>query len=477
MTDDSPLDVLRRLRAKIERRKPEAERWGKFYDGEQPLLFASPEFQTYTGGLFDDFADNWCQVVVDAAVERMVPTGFRLPDGQMDRSAMEAWRRSESDVEFGLAALESLVAKRSYAMVWRPGGGDTELTFIHPTRAVVDYEPGRRRVRRYGLVIDTYDEYEIATLMSAPDAYVYRYQRLRAGSGGSVVDGGGEWEPRRVGLARSESAHFPSPLGSEVPLVELPNRSRLLGPPHSDIANVAPLQNAVNTLWSHLMTAADQRALPARVITGQHRPTRDILDDDGEVIGEEDLPIDRLRRDKILWLESEGARIAEFSPADLNGFLDVISAAVQHIAAQTRTPPHYLLGQMVNISGDALAAAESGLVAKVQDKQRFFGAALREVMRLEALAAGDVGRAQLLRTGTVVWRDAQFRSEAQYADALTKYKAIGVPDEALWARIPGVEPDEVARWKEMRTDQAASIVGGDLAGLFGVKDDGDEEPQ
>ncbi len=67
--------------------------------------------------------------------------------------------------------------------------------------------------------------------------------------------------------------------------------------------------------------------------------------------------------------------------------------------------------------------------------------------------------------------DAQFRSEAQYADALTKYKAINVPDERLWEMIPGVSPSEVERWKSMRTDQAAAVVGGDLASMFGTKPD------
>jgi len=207
-------------------------------------------------------------------------------------------------------------------------------------------------------------------------------------------------------------------------------------------------------------------------VLGMDRPTREILDPEtGEVIGEEDLPIDRFRSDRLLWLEREGASIAEFSAADLSNYTRVIEVAVQHIAAQTRTPPHYLLGQMVNVSADALTAAESGLVAKVMELQRYFGAALREVMRVEALVSGDAARAASLALGDVVWRDAQFRSDAQYADALTKFKAINVPDEALWERIPGVTPDEIERWKGMRQDQAAAIVGGDVASLYGVKPD------
>jgi hypothetical protein len=260
-----------------------------------------------------------------------------------------------------------------------------------------------------------------------------------------------------------------NPLGA-VPLVALENRARLRGKPISEIASVAPLQDAVNTLWAHLMTAADERALPARAVLGMDRPTRDILDpENGEVIGEEDLPIDEFRRNRLLWLEREGAQIAEFSAADLTNYTSVIETAVRHIAALTRTPPSYLTGEMVNISADALVASEAGLVAKVQERQRYFGASLRELMRLEAMASGDAVRAEAISMGTVVWRDAQFRSEAQYADALTKYKAINVPDEALWERMPDTGPEEIERWKAMRDDQAAAIVGGNIAGLFGAK--------
>jgi hypothetical protein len=58
-------------------------------------------------------------------------------------------------------------------------------------------------------------------------------------------------------------------------------------------------------------------------------------------------------------------------------------------------------------------------------------------------------------------------------------KSINVPDEALWERIPGVTPDEIERWKTMRNDQAAAIVGGDIAGMFGPKPDTEatDEPE
>ncbi|AKY02152.1 portal protein [Streptomyces phage Nesbitt] len=461
---ETPLATVRRLHAKLVKRKTYADKWSSYYEGQRPLLFASPEFSQMSGGLFDGFSDNWCQVVPDAMVERLRPVGFRLEDGTLDKAAWKAWRSNECDVEFGLAALEALLAGRSFVMVWKPDGINTEITFEHASQAIVDYVPGRRRVRRAALKVWTDGTVDYAVLITPK--VVYRYERL--------ANGTDEWKARRTGLAPQETAHLANPMG-EVFMVELPNRSRLRGKPRSEIETVAPLQDAINTLWAHLLTAADNLAVPARAVLGMDRPTREITDDEGEVIGEEDLPIAPFRRDRLLWLESQNASIAEFSAADLTNYTNVIEVAVRHVAAQTRTPASYLTGEISNVSADTLTATESGLVAKVQEVQRHLGAALREVMRLEALAAGDVARAASLALGDVIWRDAQFRSDAQYADALTKYKAIGVPDEALWERMPDVTPDMVERWKSMRTDQAAAIVGGDLASMFGSKPEPGEE--
>src|SRR5262245_25473284 len=122
MMAETPIETVTRLRAKIARRMEHAKKWGDYYDGCRPLRFASPEFASQTGGLFDGFSDNWTQVVPDAAVERLVPMAFRLADGQIDEVAGRAWRASECDVEVGLAFLEALISGRSYALVWSPDG-------------------------------------------------------------------------------------------------------------------------------------------------------------------------------------------------------------------------------------------------------------------------------------------------------------------------------------------------------------------
>ncbi|MEF9903681.1 phage portal protein [Streptomyces sp. P9-A2] len=469
---DSPEEMLDKLTQRMDARKGEENKWNDLYNGEEALLFASPEFEELTGGLFEDFSDNWCRTVPDSCRERLRVTAFQGADGQMDTQAMEAWRRNEADVEIGLALLDSLVVSRSHALVWNPTGEASDITFIPTGEAIVDYAPGTRRVRRAGMRTWSDGSHDFATLFvrgrDGLPPMIYRRQRRT----------GGTWEPRTIGLRSSERVDFPNPMGEAgaVPLVEIANRARLGGEPESDIKQVASLQRTVNTLWAHLLTGADYMALPQRVVLGMDKPMRDIRDDEGNIVDEEEIPLTKFSRDRLLWLSKQGANIAQFTAADLRNYLVVIEAAVRHIAAQTRTPPHYLLGEMSNIAADALTAAESGLVAKAKDKQTYFGADIRELVRLEALASGDSARAQSLAMGKVIWRDAQYRSEAQYADALTKYKAIGVPDEALWRMIPDVEPEQVEAWIRMRDAQAQAAAQAAAAAFneFGPKDAGDD---
>ena len=466
---DSPEEMLDKLTQRLQARKADETKWNDLYNGEEGLLFASPEFQELTGGLFEDFSDNWCRTVPDAVRERLRVTAFQGADGQLDADAMTAWRRNEADVEVGLAMLDSLVTSRSHALVWNPTGTASDITFIPTGEAVVDYAPGTRRVRRAGMRTWCDGSHDFATLFvrayGGRPPMVYRRQR----------QSGGTWEPRTIGLRPSERVDFPNPMGDDgaVPLVELANRARLGGDPESDIKQVAPLQRTVNTLWAHLLTGADYMALPQRVVLGMDKPMRDIRDDQGNIVDEEEIPLTKFSRDRLLWLSKQGANIAQFTAADLGNYLRVIEAAVRHIAAQTRTPPHYLLGEMSNIAADALTAAESGLVAKAKDKQTYYGADVREIMRLEALASGDPARAESIAMGKVLWRDAQYRSEAQYADALTKYKAIGVPDEALWRMMPDVEPEQVEDWIRMRDAQAQAAAAAAASAFsdLGPKDD------
>ncbi|WP_228979696.1 phage portal protein [Streptomyces sp. DH12] len=440
--------LVETLERELDRRCGPIETYQAYYRGRQALKFASDEFRHYHGDRYRDFSDNWVQVVSDSPVERLTVTGIK-PYGadKADAESMRVWQVNGLDADSQLGFLGAVMAARSFALVWGdPDDDETPVvTFEDATSCIVAYEPGSRRRRRAALRRwqdgDTY-----MAVLYLPDA-VWKFERpvrpvakapQKTEDMASVDTQLAAWRPREM---RHEPNPQPNPMGV-VPVVELVNRPLLVDDPISDVAGVVAMQDAVNLLWAQLFTASDYAAFPQRVVLGAERPMIPVLNAAGEVIGDRPLDLEKLAADRIAWITGKDAKVAEWTAANLEAYTKVIEVAVGHIAAQTRTPQHYLIGKMANLSADALLAAETGLVKRCEEKQLWYGQAIREVFALIALARGEDDKARDLRSGYVLWADAESRSQAQLADALLKLKQIGFPFEFLALRY-GLTPAEV----------------------------------
>jgi hypothetical protein len=236
-------------------------------------------------------------------------------------------------------------------------------------------------------------------------------------------------------------------------MVELPNRPMLAEDPISDVSGVVAMQDAVNLLWAQLFTAADYASFPQRIVLGAEVPEVPILDETGQIIGSRPVDLERFAVDRVMFFTGDDVKVTEWTAANLEAYSNVIEVAVGHIAAQTRTPQHYLSGKMTNISGDALLAAETGLVKRVEEKQIWFGQALREMFRLVALAQGNAAKADAIAGGRVLWADAESRSHSQLSDALLKLKQIGFPFEWIALKY-GLTPTEIVDMLKMKEREA-----------------------
>ena len=149
-----------------------------------------------------------------------------------------------------------------------------------------------------------------------------------------------------------------------------------------------------------------------------------------------------------LWTSADAdTKFGEFGQTDLSGYLDSKEAEIRHMATISQTPPHNLLGQMANLSAEALNAARDGLNSKVAEAKSVLGESHEQTMRLASLADGDEDGWQDT-SSQVVWRDTESRSLAQTVDALGKLtQMLGVPPEELWEKIPGISQQDVERWK------------------------------
>lgn len=438
------LSTVKQLELKLVKQAHKGARLQDYYDGIQPLRFASSEWQQYFAAQYSGFADNWCAPVVDAKVERLRKTGTR-PFGETspDQDLRRVWAVNSLDADSRLAFTEAAITGRAFALVW-PNDDDQStpiVTFESPIECVVAYAPGSRRIRTAGMKLWQEDDGTAVAYLYTPDE-LWKFIRVPLSSEAADEAVTPEWELD----TRDEDGNPPwveHKLGV-VPLVELQNRPRLARDPASDIHGTAMMQDAINLLWAHLFTASDFAALPQRVVLGAQLPKIPVLDDKGEKIGEKPVGLSEANIKRIMNLEGPDAKIASWPAADLDPFLKVISQAVGHVASQTRTPAYYFItgGTIANISADAIKALDAGLVQRTRDAGEFLGEGLNEIDRLVCLAQNNETKAKAVSAGKTMWADMEVRSEAQRADASQKYRAIGFPFEWIAKRHID-DPDEL----------------------------------
>ena len=159
----------------------------------------------------------------------------------------------------------------------------------------------------------------------------------------------------------------------------------------------------------------------------------------------------RLKVEDILVADSPDTKFGSLPATPLDGFIKAHEDDIKALAAVSQTPPHHLLGQMANLSAEALAAAEASLTRKVEERRTMLGESWEQLLRLAAHVTGDEEAAGDFAS-QVRWRDTESRSLAQAADALGKLATmLGVPVEMLWEQIPGWTQQDVDRAKGLRT--------------------------
>ena len=475
LTPAEALEKTKRLYDELANRRPAMALEEEYYRGRQRLRFASEKWAEYNAARYERFADNWCAPVANSPQERLRVDGFALDKdpklSDTEKALWRDWQLNDMEMQSSQGFLGSLVQSRSFVCVWGDDDGEPMATWERGDEAIVGYDVERpgRRVAALKSWCDGDDEY--ATLYTDEEVWKFQRRKVRVSSGSysgpmppraesffldtkglalpaGVLDDAG-WRPRE-----DVKSPIPNPLRM-VPMVEFPNRPMLGGLPLSEIAGTMAMQDAINLLWAYLFNAADFASMPARVVMGQEPPKIPILDESGQKVGERTVDLKKLSEDRIMWLTGSAAKIGQWDSSKLDVFTGTIEVSVSHIAAQTRTPPHYLiLGKgMVNVNAEGMKAAETGLVMKVEEEQLFFGPAVREVFRLFALVRDDKKVADQCRTGVVKWKDAENRSEAQQVDALQKLHAIGFPFEWIAERY-GLSPTEMERMLAMKEREA-----------------------
>lgn len=160
----------------------------------------------------------------------------------------------------------------------------------------------------------------------------------------------------------------------------------------------------------------------------------------------------QLREGDLLMAADAKATFGTLDGTPLDGYIKARDSDLRDLASVTQTPPHHLLGAIANLSAEALAAAESSLMRKVDERKHGFGESHEMTLRLAGQLGTAEQRAAALDFDTQVrWKDTESRSLNQVADALAKVAtSLGIPVEMLWERLPD--------WTAADTEDAKRLI-------------------
>lgn len=360
------------------------------------------------------------RLYVDSVAERQAVEGFRLGDAdEADEELWNWWQANNLDIEAPLGYTDAYVHGRSYITISMPNpqldlGWDPATPIIKvepPTRMYAEIDPRIGKVSKAIRV--AYDakgeEIQAATLYTNTDMI------------GWFKNSEGDWVD-----------WFQSPHGlTVVPVVPLPNRTKL-----SDLygsSEITPelrsMTDAAARILMLMQSTAELMGVPQRIMFGVKPEEIGVDPDTGQTLFDAYLA-------QILGFEDSDGKVAQFSAAELANFTNALDQIAKQVGAYTGLPPQYLSAAAdTPSSAEAIRAAESRLIKKVERKNLIFGGAWEEAMRIAwMMAKGGEITPQLQRMETI-WRDPSTPTYAAKADAAVK----------LYNGGAGVIPREQAR--------------------------------
>lgn len=428
VSEGSPLWWLRRLNKAREDRASRLSMLQNYATGDHPLPEGSRKWRDYYRQWQKRSRSNYCGLASTSVAERMHVNGFRTEASVADDRVWSWWKANHMEADSDLVHHTSANLGVAYVMVG--SNGDRPLiTPESPFQTIIETSPLDRRQAVAGLKVwDDDAAKKVRAIVYLPDAY-HHFEAPQPERWQAQKDI--DWTPAGVPI--------PNPVG-RVPIVEFVNRPGLVGPGLAEFEDAIDVQDRINSLVLHLLTIAQSQAFRQRYVKGLATE-----DEDGNPI---DPPFEALV--SALWVvEDSEVEFGEFQQVDLKPLLDALQASITQFVSLTGLPPHYVAGDLVNASADALAAAEARLVAKVRARQRVAGESWEQVLALGARWVGE----DLPGEVEVRWADPERKTDSQLADAALKASQFGVPWEQRMIDY-GYSPQEIKRMQAQKTQEA-----------------------
>ena len=454
LAPQSPEWWLDRLYKQLVKRREVADLFDDYYCGNHPLPFVAPQARDEFRRLVKMTRSNYMGLVCDATAERLGVEGFRFGnDASADKDTWRIWQGNNLDADSDMAWLESLICGVSYFHV-APNPKDEALPHIwveHASQAIVEHVPGTNRRERAASLKVWDDDWtgQIHATLQLP-GWIYKFAAQRPKSGNMPTRP--RWVEREV-EGEQENGQRKNPL-RVVSMVEIPNNPRLLTGGISELYDLTDAQDRINKTLFDRLQAQEFGVDPQKWATAF--PDED---DDGVPNTVE------FGKNRMVTTDVQETQFGNFEVALLSPYNEAKREDVKDIASRSRTPAQYLLGEMSNVNGETLKASESGLVSKVRQRQRPFGEAAEETMRIARTAAGlkSDGDARM----ETLWRDPQYRTEGERTDAIVKRLQTRITSLRQAREDHGYSATQIERLERDDRDEAAQLAG---VGVKAVRD-------
>jgi hypothetical protein len=454
LSDDEAVAEATRLRERLMLERQRLDPVRRYWTGRQGLPLVIPrnapvevrEMGRVASGI------NIAGIVVETLEQSLFVDGFRGPREEDNAEVWNVWQANRLDARQGGIHRPALAYGVAFAVIWpaeiippelRISGAEDDpvIRGQTPRLLTADYDIRQPKWPKVALEKVGKDEW---WLYDAEAIYTLSYT-------GDRFD---HIDTKEHGLAVTPVIRYleVEDPDAEDEAIEDRISTRKQYEPRLVSGQVAPLmalQDQISLVTFNLLIAQHYGAFRQRYVIGWTGATED---------NAIKMAASRLQvfKDAVGDIE-----VGEWGQTDLSGYITSRESTLKYAATLSQTPVHELIGELVNLSAEALAAAEAGRDRKVDARQTMFGESHEQLMGLVA----DITGSEVPANAEAIWRDTSARSLAATVDALGKLATmLGVPTEALWERVPGATKNEIDRWK------ALAARGDALGGLAQILD-------
>lgn len=422
LTAERAVEQARLLKAFHDTEREQLDEVRRYWKGRQGLPAVIPTAAPVEVKTMARLARvNVCSIVVDTLAQSLFVDGFRAKRDADDLDVWKIWQANKMDARQGGIHRAAFAYRAAYTIVL-PGDSMPVIRGASPRSMTVMYGedpdwPLWGLERMGGGAWRLYDDTAVYHLAErASDDFVFL-----------------ETREHNLGVTPIVRYLDEDDLDADddvEPFHQSHRNDRM--PMRGQVAPLVPLQDQIDLTTFGLLVAQHYAAFRQRYIIGW--------------VAESEKELLKAGASQIMTFDQDASemKIGEFEQTNLEGYIASREASLRHAASLSQTPVHELIGELVNLSAEALAAAEKGHERKVDERKTLLGEAHEQTLRL----AGRIAGIEVPDDAQVVWRDTSARAFGATVDGLGKLaQMLGIPPQELWERIPGVTRQDVERWK------------------------------